>query len=178
MKKIFKYMLSAAAVALMGSALSACTNEDDLDMGAEGEWKVSCTQVNAPGVAEATVNQIQQTFQQVCCNDFCETEKDEDGNDVLDANDNPKYLNHADQSETQAYYWLELAAETCYQYLNSEDHQDVRQALPNGSTITFTLYRVTNNNGVKKELANSKAVVTVSDADVKVQLPDLPVPEK
>lgn len=152
MKKTFRYILSVVAAVLLGAAFSACTNEDNVDLGAVGNWSVECSKVTAPGLSEERIKQLVEDFTAV-------------------ANQHSDLSLLEEKNETQAKYYLDYAAETCYQYLNDETNQAVRDELKNGSTITYTLYRVTKpatETEPANRLVSNTAVLTIYSDDITI----------
>lgn len=162
MKKTFKYLLSMVAVALMGVAFSACTNEDDIDMGEVANWKVVCSNVTAPGKDAAWTNALRNS---VNLNSQIVNFKDPE---AIAADDTEKHLNKLDGlNETAAKWYLTYAAEQAYQMLNRDSFvatvngAEVKRAdLPENTVFTFTLFRVV---GSQQFAVNSAKVTVVGD---------------
>lgn len=183
MKKTFKYLLALVAVVVMGFSFAACTNEDDVDLGPVGYWSVACSGVKGEGLAEAQQNNIVSQLNNDICRGIIEGDnllniafnKNKKGTDgkiqASYAEDGKTVFNGLqNRSETQAKYWLRYAAETCYQYLNNADNQALRASLPDGTRITFNLYRVVLNAEMTEAtlMSANSAVLTVGAKDITI----------
>lgn len=163
MKKTFKYLMSLVAVVMLSFAFASCTNEDNVDFGPVGNWSVRCSSVVAPDKDQAWAGQVMELMNKDICLDQtladptpdtkADDEEEEEEKEPLDL------TVLKDKSETQAKYYLRYAMESCYQYLNAAANEDFRKSLPDGTVITFTLYRVTAENN----LNNSTVSVTVTE---------------
>lgn len=155
------------AVALMGVAFSACTNEDDIDMGEVANWKVVCSNVTAPGKDPAWITAMRNSV-----NLNSQIVNFKDPADIAD-NDTETHLNALKGiNETAAKWYLTYAAEQTYQLLNKDafvatvNGAEVKRAdLPNNTVFTFTLFRVVDNN----QFAVNAAKVTVAGEKVTIE---------
>lgn len=167
MKKTFKYLLSMVAVALMGVAFSACTNEDDIDMGEVANWKVVCSNVAAPGKDAAWTTALRNSV-----NLNSQIVNFKDPNNIAEG-DTEKHLNVLNGiNETAAKWYLTYAAEQTYQLLKKDafvatvNGAEVKRAdLPKNTVFTFTLFRVVEGN----QFAVNSAKVTVVGDKVSIE---------
>lgn len=172
MKKMFKYIMTVAAATAMTVSLSSCKNEDDLDMGAQGNYAVELTDVNAPDM-EATAKTALVDFlrtsvidamdkgiypQETKMKEDKKTPLPEDQQDPQWRNENltkikntlyPNLVFLRQINETQAEDYLNFAVETTYIELNAAANADIRKTVPDNTVITFTLYRVVGDITVK-----------------------------
>ncbi len=152
--------MSLVAVTVISMAFAACTNEDDVDFGPVGTWSVNCTKVTAPGWTAEQTADLQQLMNKVACLDQTLADPVEDEGDEEDDKEKEPPLDLTqlkDKSETQAKYYLNYAMETGYQYINNDEA--LLESLPNGSVITFTLYRISGSN----RLVSNTATVSKKD---------------
>lgn len=156
--------MSLVAVVMLSFAFASCTNEDDIDFGAVGNWSVECTSIKAPGLTDNEIDGLITLMNKEICLDQTLADPEEEpaekeGDDEEEKAEPLDLTKLTDKSETQAKYYLEFAMESCYQYLNNPVNSVVRESLTPGSVITFTLYRVTADN---TKLVSNTATVTVT----------------
>ncbi len=158
--------MSLVAVVMLSFAFASCTNEDNVDFGPVGNWSVRCSSVVAPDMNQAWAASVMEVMNKDICLDQtladAEPTTKADGDEEEEEKEPLDLTKLENKSETQAKYYLRFALESCYQYLNNAANKNFRESLPNGTIITFTLYRVT----AESELVNSTVSVAINDNNV------------